>query len=239
MTVDYGAESMVDDPYGEPFSIFYGDLVEMGGWDLDFFNRAVASFSSENRPDLVMNLMISFVNTEFEQIFEVNRFSSTNDNAEGMLRSLADEIRTKPFSVVSDFTNASDGFVDDGFVDARDDVIREMLESFAMEHTGQALRLDVDDIATIYTAGGCYRFEVPFVIQPRSILFQNDLPTAVRNMTFHLIRFQMNLFYSTMLLYLDKVNFRNPPSEFDELTVDDLEAIERILEDLRRQGEEP
>ena len=234
MSVDYGAESMVDDPYGEVFDIFYGRLVEMGGWDLDFFNRAVASFSRQNKPDLVMDLMISFVNNEFEQIFEVNRFSSTNDNAEGMLRSLAEEIRTKQFSVVRDFEDGSDGFVD-----ARDGVIRRMLESFAQEHAGQALRLDVDDIATIYTAGGCYKFEVPFVIQPENILFRNDLTNAVRDMTFHLIRFQTNLFYSTMLLYLDKVNFRNPPSEFDELTVDDLEAIEEILEDLRRQGEEP
>lgn len=231
--VDYGADSQVE-VYGEDryISLDYDRLVEMGGWDLDFFNKAVAGFgvgTVGNKPQDVMDLMLSFVNTEFERAWSV---------MDEMLDRVEEATITGSFSVVKTQRDFSENQTPSQRLTDFEIAVADTLYDMADEHANQALRLVPDEVATIYTAGGCYLFEEPFAI----VKDRSRFPESVEKMLPHLFRFQTNLFFSTVILYIDELDKNRLNQSMSFGSVDDisiLDLIESAAMNQRRLGETP
>jgi len=235
--VDYGAESKVE-IYGEDrdISLDYDRLVKMGGWDLDFFNKAVAGFgvgTMGNEPQDVMDLMVSFVNTEFERAWST---------MEDLLATVVDDTVSGPFAINrGEYESDRQRFLDFEIA------VQDALVDAADQHANQALRLVDDEVATIYTAGGCYLFEEPvaYPTRPSSGMIAKMLP--------HLFRFQTNLFFSTVILYIEELdtNRIRQSADFRDMVLKEdpdreatsnlfiLDLVESEAIDQRRLGETP
>ena len=180
MNPDYSIFVNFETADGDFVRMSYREVVELGGWDLDYLNTITTN------DGLMLALMSQFVMLEAERA--VKSIEEVVDEFEEVVNRLDDDLADGLIS--NDETDA------DYFQSARD-----TLESYAETFANESCRyLTLKEAASIYTQAGCFYFETPTTFN-RDI---GDSPENVLNRVFipHLFRFQTNLFYGLADIYL-------------------------------------
>jgi len=229
MNPNYPDDLIIADRFGPGDLVFsYDEVVEMGGWDIDYFNEIVVN------DDEMRDVMFSFVYTSAREAY---------DEAPDALDEIEDALYKSTFSVESE--------VRDGFIknererySAVQVQVQAVLSTKADDHANYILSgMTGDEILAVFTQGGCYKFETPTVyirdidVEKPDSFRPGRPPVSVENLEMylsHLFRFQTNLFLSMMKRYIDDDSYRLL-APFKE---NDFIAVETVLDELRKEGEE-
>lgn len=186
-------------------------IIEMGGWDTRYFNSLIE----------LDFLFLQFVEDQYARAWRKcseEVMGAWLDEVSSIDRDIEDGYREP-------FTSQGDRLMN---LEIQGEVfVAEQGDEFANRFLST---LDFDEIMFIFTYGGCYRFDEPTVsirIDPDVADYEEE--QMQRPYLSHLFRFQTNLFYSTLLLYLDMGEGQTMLTQ----------ALETAAEENRRYGESP
>lgn len=191
----------------------FRQVVEMGGWDFQYFNKVMPSVYAPERYDRMWEVNSAFFMVGFREFW--NQAENVIQEFEERVVTLDDDIEFGRLGEEYAINRTSSVEL------IADEVIMEKADYWANELLSF---IGDDSIAALYTQGGCYKFEEPAV----RLTIREDGNRVLSGMSMHLFRFYTNLFISTLLLYMD-----DRPLDFE------ASVLETQADALRRYGESP
>ena len=192
-------------------------IVEMGGWDSQFFNSMLEFDESGELADLI-------------RIFTFDQYTRAWDKCRRIDLAWMREIDSIEQDIEDGyrepFTSQGERLMN--YEIEGETFVAMQADEFANEFLST---LDFDEIMFLFTYGGCYRFDEP-TVSIRIDLDADDYEEGQQQRPYvaHLFRFQTNLFNSTLLLYLEELE-----PHVDLAT----KSLDTAAEQNRRYGETP
>ena len=149
MDPNYPEDLIIANRLGPGDLVFsYDDVVEMGGWNIDYFNEIVVN------DDEMREVMFSFVYTSAREIY---------GDIPDILVEIEDALYKGPFSVEAEYQDGLHRNERERY-QAAESQIESVIDSKADQHANYILEgMTGDEIMAVFTQGGCYKFDEPTV----------------------------------------------------------------------------